>query len=220
MPAGARTRSAAIHGRRTMFPCRTRRPTLVRELFEELGVLRERRVGRAPSVLLPAGAPVPARPLAGRHRATDRGDRARSRRVPAFRRPRRTNFAPPASSPYRWSWAQSRRRSTNLSMEDWLSAGTFQLALSSLVHQLRLPRRLRRAGARHVRLGRHPLFRVPRTGRKGTAHLARGQRLDHAATARKACTATCVPAAWFIASRAKAASCACPRAIPTTSPIA
>ena len=41
---------------------------LVRELFEELGVLKTAS-GTSAALLRPAGAPVPARPLAGRHRA-------------------------------------------------------------------------------------------------------------------------------------------------------
>ncbi len=59
-------------------------------------------------------------------------------------------------------------------------SGTLRLALPALVHQLRLPRRLRRARQGHVGVGRHPLLRLARAGRERPAHLARRQRLDRA----------------------------------------
>ena len=71
-----------------------------------------------------------------------------------------------------------------ISMQEWMAQQQIRVAVSELVHQLRLPRRLRRAGPRNVGLGRHPLFRLPRAGRKRSAGLARRQRLDRPAADR------------------------------------
>ena len=67
-----------------------------------------------------------------------------------------------------------------LSMAQWLEQRALHVALSQLVRQLRLPRRFRSAGHGHFRVGRHPLLRLARAGRKRSAYLARGQWLDRA----------------------------------------
>jgi glycine/D-amino acid oxidase-like deaminating enzyme len=59
-------------------------------------------------------------------------------------------------------------------------AAGLRFGASALVHQLRLPRRLRRAGERHVGVGWDSILRVARAGGKRSADVARRQRLDRA----------------------------------------
>ena len=89
---------------------------------------------------------------------------------------------------------------------------------SALVHQLCLPRRLRRSRERHVGVGRHPIFRLARAGGKRPADLARRQRLDRRAVNREAQSAICEPATRCIALRAPATKFAFSPNKPSTSP--
>ena len=65
-------------------------------------------------------------------------------------------------------------------------AAGLRFRASALVHQLRLPRRLRRAGERHFGVGGHSIFCVARAGGKGSADVAGRQRLDRGSIDRKA----------------------------------
>jgi hypothetical protein len=107
-----------------------------------------------------------------------------------------------ASSPCPWNLGcptstadldQSHLR-TGFARSGWISH-------SQLVHELLLPRRLRRDHQQHVGMGRHPVFRISRAGGKGSSNLARRQRLDRpptARTSRKLCRA---PTEWCTKSR-------------------
>ncbi|CAA9371505.1 MAG: Flavin containing amine oxidoreductase, partial [uncultured Gemmatimonadetes bacterium] len=62
-------------------------------------------------------------------------------------------------------------------------AARLPVARAALVRGLRLPRRLRRAGGRHLGVGGRALLRLAPGRRAGDAHLARGERVDRAAPA-------------------------------------
>ncbi len=78
--AGARTKSARIPGPPTTFPCRGRRRSLVRELFEELGVLRDGEWDERYLVSLRRSA-CSCTAVGRRALSRHRGHRARSRAV-------------------------------------------------------------------------------------------------------------------------------------------
>ena len=63
------------------------------------------------------------------------------------------------------------RSRTGSARSEWIRA-------SELVHELLLPRRLWRNHQQHVRMGRNPVFRLSRAGRKGTTNLARRKWMD------------------------------------------
>src|SRR6266704_2099189 len=137
-------------------------------------------MGRALSCFFTAGAALPLRPLARRNRAGRRSHFERPRSVSAPREslqriPQRRRFH--RSTRTRPLFKISAPRSPFILR--LASPAGFRLPPSPLVHELRLPRRLRRARKRHFRLGRHPLFLFPRARGKRPTHLARRQWLDH-----------------------------------------
>ena len=157
------------------------RATLVRELFEELGVFKdgkwdERRLCFAPQerLFLHGRWQEGIEPEA---RSTGR-DREEYRRFHDLMAEYRATgqFTIPMER-----GARSRRRWIDMIHAGLDGAESLHVALSRLVHQLRLPRRLRRAGSRYLGLGGHSLFRFARSGRERSADVARGQRLDRAA---------------------------------------
>ena len=88
-----------------------------------------------------------------------------------------------------------------MSMADWLAQAGLRFGAAALVHQLCLPRRLRGSGERYVGVGRRAIFCVARTGREGSADLARRQRLDRRAIDRKAEAIFADRASWCIGLR-------------------
>ncbi len=138
---------------------------LVRELFEELGVLRdgkwdERALCFAPQERLyihgrwqegiEPDADVPKR------------DREQFRRFYSLMAEFR------ASGRFTIPIALGGDRAedlSNVSMESWMDRNRLRFAVSALVHQLRLPRRLWRFHARRLGLGWHSLFRLARARR-------------------------------------------------------
>ena len=155
----------------------------VRELFEELGVLRDGVWNETVALLQPAGTAVPVREMAGRHRAGHRAHPPGSRAVSTSGGSCSPRFARAAASRSPWNWASSTgpRDLDRLSFADWLRAAGRRFAAGAVVHELLLPRRLWRDGGRYVGVGRRALLRVARTGGERSAYLAGGQRMDHRA---------------------------------------
>ena len=149
-------------------------------------MLKRRHAGTsAISVLRAAGAAVPPRPLAGRHRAGDRANAGIANSSGA---------SPTSTASFRATGRFTMPMDVGLSNAD---AALDRVSFADVA----APRTVRLAAAaagtsnyacrddygalapRRVRLGRAPLLRVARQRRKGPAHLARGQWLDRQAAA-------------------------------------
>ena len=180
-----KTKFRNFRGPRTMCLCPAKGESLARELFEELGLFRdgkwdERTLCFDPQerLFINGHWQEGIEPEDG---ATQR-DRAQYRRfmekISEFR----------ATGQFTVPMERGAKPSPldRMSMADWLAQQGFDSAASALVHQLRLPRRLRRDGERHIGMGRRPIFCVARTGRKRSADLAGRKRLDRGALDRKA----------------------------------
>ena len=183
--AGARTRSSSYPWGAHYVPIPGKAAGLVREIFTDLGVFDGRDVGRASSGARARRAAVHPRPVAGGSRAGRGPDAARSRSVRAVhgahgRAARDGPLHDPDGRRARTRPPSARGRAVDGRVARSRGA---RLAVAAVDGGLRVPRRLRRPGARRLGLGRHPLLRGARRRRHGPAHVARGQRLDRASPA-------------------------------------
>ena len=152
--------------------------TLVRELFEELGVLRdgewdERHLCHAPQerLFIHGRWQEGLEPAVGPTRR-DRDQMARfDERVRTLRAT--GEFTIPMAAGVRPSALDG------LSVARLAEPRGARLAVAPVDGRLCVPRRLRCARGRHIRLGGPPLLRVARARPTGSAHVARGQRVDH-----------------------------------------
>ena len=142
-----------------------------------------RQMGGALSLLRSAGAAVSPRPLAGRDRAGGRPDGRRSRAVPPFRRRSPTNCARGPVHRAAGRAVQRDRPLDRISFATWLGAERFDSSRLLWYANYACRDDYGALADRHVRVGRHPLFRVARDGGEGAAHLAGRQRLDRQAAA-------------------------------------
>ena len=175
----------------------------VRELFEELGVLEERPMGRTLSLLHSAGAFVSVWKMAGRDRTSRRINTSRPRSVPKTGRPHPRRSALPASSPCPWKSGSPtpRRTSINISFADWLRAQRIDSRILNWYMNYCCRDDYGATTANTSAWAGIQYFASREPEEKGPSNLARRKRLDRpptTGTGRKLCSR---PTAWCTESR-------------------